>query len=99
MWHLGLLQKALQRMGLTVDDEHDEFNLTKKNSDSLFSNELAALFVLLIILLVASLSYIIVKTISQIRRSGPIYPKASGGIKLEFEISAICVICLYPASS
>ncbi|VDO75350.1 unnamed protein product [Heligmosomoides polygyrus] len=40
------------------DDEH-EFDLTRKNTALLFSNELTALYTLLAILFVASLAYII----------------------------------------
>ncbi|RCN46152.1 hypothetical protein ANCCAN_07811 [Ancylostoma caninum] len=57
-------------MALSDDDDHDEFNLTKKNSALLFSNELTALYTLLAILLVASLAYIIVKAVIHSRRSG-----------------------------
>ncbi|KAJ1359778.1 hypothetical protein KIN20_018579 [Parelaphostrongylus tenuis] len=55
-------------MGPKHDDEHGEFNLTKKNSDSLHSNELTALFTLLALLLVASLAYIVIKTMINSRR-------------------------------
>ncbi|KHJ98493.1 hypothetical protein OESDEN_01529 [Oesophagostomum dentatum] len=57
-------------MVLSEEEDHDEFNLTKKNSAMLFSNELTALYTLLAILLVASIAYIIVKAIIQSRKNG-----------------------------
>ncbi|CAJ0609308.1 unnamed protein product [Cylicocyclus nassatus] len=63
---------ALMNRAMTPseDDDHDEFNLTKKNSAMLFSNELIALYTLLAILFVASMTYIIIKAIIQSRRNG-----------------------------
>ncbi|KAK6766713.1 hypothetical protein RB195_026162 [Necator americanus] len=59
-----------QRMAISDDEDHDEFNLTKKNSAMLFSNELTALYTLLAILLIASLAYIIVKAVIHSRKNG-----------------------------